>query len=81
MSLNPRVRKIVDWTVGLTLIGIGIVLSLPLVPGPGILSIIAGLAVLSSHNRWAHALYTRIKHLGQAVRDRVTHAHRRETRD
>lgn len=73
MSLKPRVRKIVDWTVGLALIGIGIFLSLPFVPGPGILTIVAGLAVLSSHSRWAHALYSRVKHLGRTVRDRVVH--------
>ena len=68
--LNPRVRKIVDWIVGLALIAVGIVgWILPVLPGWAF--VIMGLAVLSSHSRWAHALLERLKRAGQGVRRRV----------
>lgn len=73
--LSPRVRQVVDWIVGLTLIGIGIVgFVLPVLQGW--LFVIMGLAVLSSHNRHAKAIYDRLKSMGRSVRDRV--AARRE---
>lgn len=68
--LNPTVRKILDWAVGLTLMALGIAgWLLPILPGW--LFIIAGLAVLSSHSTWAKALHERIRHFGQSVRTRV----------
>jgi uncharacterized membrane protein YbaN (DUF454 family) len=64
------VRKIVDWVVGLTLIGIGILGGfVPVLQGW--VFIVAGLAVLSSHSRWARAVYERIKKVGRSVKDRV----------
>jgi hypothetical protein len=65
-----RVRKIVDWTLGLSLIGIGIVGGF--VPVfQGWVAILAGLAILSSHSRWARALYERVKGAGRKLRDKV----------
>lgn len=70
--LNPRLRKIVDWVVGLTLLALGFVgLFLPVLQGW--LFILAGLAVLSSHSRWAKALHERVKRAGRSIRDRITH--------
>ncbi len=67
----------VDWIVGSTLIAIGIAgLALPILQGW--LFILAGLAVLSSHSRWARAILERIKGVGRGVRDRVAR-HRRRT--
>ena len=45
---------------GLALVLIGIVLSLPLVPGPGVLCIFGGLTVLSGEFEWARRLRDRM---------------------
>lgn len=65
-----RTRKIVDWTLGLSLIAVGIIGGF--VPVfQGWVAIVAGLAILSSHSRWAHALYERVKGAGRKIRDKV----------
>lgn len=48
-----RTRRIVVTVAGLALTAIGILLALPLVPGPGILVAIAGVALLASEYDWA----------------------------
>lgn len=73
---RSRIRVVVDWVVGSTLIAIGIAgLVLPILQGW--LFILAGLAVLSSHSRWARAVLERIKGVGRGVRDRVARHRRR----
>jgi len=69
MSPSPA-RKIADWVIGLTLIAVGIVGGfIPVLQGwPFIL---AGLAILSSHSRFARAALDRIKRVGREVRDRL----------
>ena len=42
--------------IGIVLILVGAVLSLPLVPGPGLLVVFGGLTVLSSEFEWARRL-------------------------
>ena len=65
-----RGRKIFDWTVGILLIAIGIVgLFVPVLQG--ILTIMAGLAILSSHSALARRLNERIKRAARDTRDRV----------
>ena len=57
------VRKIFDWVVGLTLIAVGMLLGfVPMMPG--VVLVIAGLAILSSHNRHARAIHERLKAQG-----------------
>lgn len=74
--LNPRVRKIVDWVVGLTLIAIGIIGGfIPILQGW--VFILAGLAVLSSHSRWAKAILDRVKETGRDVREKVSERYQR----
>ena len=46
--------------IGLVLLVVGLVLALPLVPGPGILLILVGLTVLSSEFAWARRLRDRL---------------------
>lgn len=65
-----KVRKIVDWVVGLTLIAVGIALG-PVPVAQGWVLILAGLAVLSSHSRWARAILDRIKGLGRKVGEKI----------
>jgi uncharacterized protein (TIGR02611 family) len=42
--------------VGLAMLAVGAVLSLPGVPGPGLVIIFGGLSVLSTEFHWAHRL-------------------------
>ena len=67
----PRpVRKAVDWVLGLSLIAAGVVLGfVPVLQGWVL--VLAGLAVLSSHSRLAHALFERAKGIGRVVKDRL----------
>jgi hypothetical protein len=46
--------------VGLALIVVGLVLALPLVPGPGVLVMLVGLTVLSTEFEWARRLRDRL---------------------
>jgi uncharacterized protein (TIGR02611 family) len=41
---------------GVALLGVGVVLSLPLVPGPGIVLVVVGLGFLSHDFEWARRL-------------------------
>lgn len=68
--MNVRLRKFLDWTIGLILIGIGIIGGfVPILQGW--VFILAGLAVLSSHSRFAKALHDRAKGVGRSIRARV----------
>jgi len=68
--LNPKIRKALDWFVGSALILLGIVGGLvPVLQGW--IFILAGLAVLSSHSRWARELLRRFQQLGRSVRQSV----------
>ena len=72
MKPVSRVRRVFDWTLGLALIAVGIVgLVLPGIQG--ILMIVAGLAILSSHSVLARRMNERLKSLARRARDRVVH--------
>lgn len=75
---GPRpARRIFDWILGLTLIGVGIVGGfVPVLQGWVL--ILAGLAVLSSHNRYARAILDRLKGYGRKLRTKVRDRRRRE---
>jgi hypothetical protein len=69
-KLDPRLRKTIDWIVGLTLIAIGIVGAfVPILQGW--IFVLMGLAVLSSHSRLARAIHERIIGMGRRIRRRV----------
>jgi uncharacterized membrane protein YbaN (DUF454 family) len=66
-----RTRKIFDWIAGVSLIALGIVgLFLPVLQG--VLFILAGLAILSSHSPLARRVLEALKARLRRVRDRVT---------
>lgn len=68
--MNRRLRKFLDWTLGLLLIGIGIVGGfVPVLQGW--VFILAGLAVLSSHSAFARRLHEWAKSLGRRIKERV----------
>jgi hypothetical protein len=56
--------------LGFAALLVGIVLALPLVPGPGIPFILLGLVLLSSHFTWAKRLLDWAKRKWQSVHPR-----------
>ncbi|HSI04108.1 MAG: PGPGW domain-containing protein [Myxococcota bacterium] len=54
------VRKIGIIIAGLSLLALGVVMLV--LPGPGVLFIIAGLTVLAKQFRWAEIMLTRVKY-------------------
>ena len=57
--------------LGLALVGVGLVLALPLVPGPGLLVMLVGLTVLSAEFEWARRLRDRLQGLLRRASGRV----------
>ena len=57
--------------VGVLLILVGIVLSLPLVPGPGLLVVFLGLSVLGGEFEWARRLRERMRDTFRRVTGRA----------
>ena len=56
---------------GFTIILMGLVLSIPGVPGPGFLTILAGLAILAGEFVWAERVLNRLKKEGTRIREAV----------
>jgi hypothetical protein len=52
-------------------VAVGLILSIPLVPGPGIVVVILGLLLLSEHFDWARRLLDWAKRKAASVLDRV----------
>ena len=50
---------------------VGVILSIPGVPGPGLLVIFAGLSILAIDFVWAHRLKTRIQNQAGKMVDKV----------
>ncbi len=69
-----RVRKILRLTAGFGLLIVGCVLSLPGVPGPGIVLILLGLVLLSDHFAWARSALAWTKQQGARLRQTVRHS-------
>jgi hypothetical protein len=59
--MMPLLKRIARWAVAIVLIGIGLVLSVPGVPGPGILVILIGIFVLLPESRWLRKKYAALK--------------------
>jgi len=72
--LGPRGRVIFDWIVGLTLIVVGVISGfVPILQGW--IFILAGLAVLSKHSRFARRWFKKLKHAGRGAADRLRRGH------
>jgi hypothetical protein len=54
-------RRAAVTVAGVLVLLAGAILSLPLVPGPGILVMIAGLAILGTEYEWARRLLTKVR--------------------
>jgi len=59
--MMPLLKRIARWAVAIVLIGLGLVLSVPGVPGPGILVILIGIFVLLPESRWLRKKYAALK--------------------
>lgn len=80
-------KRVVRWAVALTLIVVGLVLSIPGVPGPGLLIVLIGVFVLLPESRWLRKKYAALKRRYprlfspiEARRARARHARRRARR-
>jgi tellurite resistance protein TerC len=67
---GPRaLRRLVKIVFGFTLLGLGIVMIA--LPGPGWLTIAAGLAILAGEFVWARKLLDRVKETGGKLQEKV----------
>ena len=70
-AARSRTYRIVFAALALVILLAGVVLSLPLVPGPGLPLIAVGLAMLALEFVWAERLLRRIAHRVEQVEERV----------
>jgi len=54
-------KRLARWAVALALIVLGLVLSIPGIPGPGLLIVLIGLFVLLPESRWLRKKYAVLK--------------------
>lgn len=64
-------KRVILVVFGFTVLLLGIVLSVPGIPGPGFLVIFAGLAILAVEFVWARKLLKRFQDQGARLRDVV----------
>jgi hypothetical protein len=74
-SLLWRLCRIIS---GIALLLLGLVFSIPGIPGPGIVLVVLGLGVLSHHFSWAKNIHLRLKVMWHAVLGRY-HKDKRAT--
>lgn len=58
---RPLLRRIGRWALAIVVILIGLVLSIPAVPGPGFIVVAIGLFVLMPESRWLQRKYVALK--------------------
>lgn len=64
-------KRVARITAGMLVVGVGIVLSIPGVPGPGLLVIFIGLSILAVDFVWAHRLKTKMQDTAKSAMDKV----------
>ena len=57
----PLLKRVARWAAALALIAIGLVLSIPGIPGPGLLIVLIGIFVLLPESRWLRKKYAALK--------------------
>ena len=67
LTTLERVKRVATIVGGFTVLAVGV--ALLVLPGPGILVIAVGLAILSAEFVWARRLLARVKAQAQAARD------------
>src|SRR6185503_8056560 len=83
ITLYRFVRRLARWGAAIALIILGLVLSVPGIPGPGLLIVLLGVFVLLPESRWLRKKYValarrypKLFHLVEARRARARHARR-----
>jgi tellurite resistance protein TerC len=64
-------KRVILIVVGFTLLAAGLVMSVPLVPGPGLLIVAGALAILAVEFVWARRLMERLKTESSRLRKRM----------
>jgi hypothetical protein len=59
--MRDLIKRMARWVAALTLIVVGLVLSIPGVPGPGLLIVLIGVFVLLPESRWLRKKYAAVK--------------------
>lgn len=59
--MRRLLKRIVRWVAAIVLIVAGLALSVPGIPGPGILIVVAGIVVLMPESRWLRKTYIRLE--------------------
>ena len=62
-------KRVILVVVGFTILLLGVVMAIPGVPGPGFLTILAGLSILAVEFVWARKLLERFQEQGARLRD------------
>jgi tellurite resistance protein TerC len=70
MESLRQAKRLIKIVVGFTLLAIGA--AMLVLPGPGIVVITLGLALLAAEFVWARRLLERIKEAGRTARDAIT---------
>jgi hypothetical protein len=85
--MRDLIKRVARWAAALTLIVVGLVLSVPGVPGPGLLIVLIGVFLLLPESRWLRKKYTALKrrfprvfHPIESRRARARHERRRSAR-
>jgi hypothetical protein len=86
----PLIKRLARWAVAIALIVLGLVLSIPGIPGPGLLIVLIGVFVLLPESRWLRKKYAALKRryprifspieTRRARARHARHAHRRARR-
>lgn len=74
--IGRSAKRVAITILGFAVILAGLALSLPGIPGPGILVIIAGLAVLATEYAWARRVLDRARDRARRAAERVRRARR-----
>ncbi len=85
--MGDVIKRIARWAAALTLIVIGLVLSIPGIPGPGLLIVLIGVFLLLPESRWLRKKYAALKrrfprvfHPIESRRARARHERQRRVR-
>jgi uncharacterized protein (TIGR02611 family) len=73
-------KRVLRITGGIAVVIVGVILTIPGVPGPGLLVIFAGLSILAIDFVWAHRLKTRIQNQAGKMVDKVRGKNKTESK-
>lgn len=59
--MTRLLKRIGRWTLAIVVILVGLVLTLPGIPGPGLLVVLIGVLLLLPESRWLRRRYVRLK--------------------